>query len=59
MKDRMLKQFKLIVDGILSIDADGKIYISVVDKGDFLLNELLTDFDGKLVALSCESYKEV
>lgn len=46
----------ITITGVLSIDSDGRIIISVEEMGDIPLNELLEDFDGREVALSvsCE-----
>lgn len=56
MADSMKKNYKVSGSGILSIDGD-KIIISVEDKGDFNLANVLSDLDGCGVKFSF-SYDE-
>lgn len=56
MSDKITKNYKVSASGIFYID-DNKIYISVEDKGDIALDELLKDFNNKPVKFSC-SYDE-
>ena len=55
--DKITKKYEVDASGLLSIDNDGQIYISVEDKGDISLAALLMDFHGKGVKLIC-SYDE-
>lgn len=57
MADKITRNYKVVASGVLSIDEDGRIYISVEDKGDIALDVLLEDFDEKAVKLSV-SYDE-
>ena len=52
MADKITRNYKVAASGVLSIDEDGRIYISVEDKGDIALDVLLEDFDEKAVKLS-------
>ena len=44
--------YKLNIKGIMSIDADGRITISVEENGDYDLSALCRDFDEKLVKIT-------
>ena len=57
MADKITRNYKVAASGVLSIDEDGRIYISVEDKGDVALDVLLEDFNEKAVKLSV-SYDE-
>lgn len=57
MADKITKNYKVAATGILSIDDDGRVYISVEDKGDVALDALLHDFNNKAIKFSC-SYDE-
>ena len=57
MADRITKNYKIAASGLLTIDEDRQIYISVEDKGDINLANLLEDFNGKGIKINC-SYDE-
>lgn len=42
------------VNGVLSIDSDGKMTMSVEDVGDIELDQLLKEFNGREVVLSIQ-----
>lgn len=44
--------YKVSAKGVLNIDANGRITISVEDEGDYDLAKVLEDFDGRCVKLS-------
>jgi hypothetical protein len=44
--------YKVSAKGVLFIDSDGRITISVEGEGDYDLAKVLEDFDGKSVKLS-------
>lgn len=44
--------YKVSAKGVLFIDSNGRITISVADEGDYDLSKILEDFDGKNVKLS-------
>lgn len=45
------RNFKVSAKGILNIDDDGKITISVEDEGDYDLSKILEDFNGREIKL--------
>ena len=57
MADKITRNYKVAASGVLSIYEDGRICISVEDKGDVVLDVLLEDFNEKAVKLSV-SYDE-
>lgn len=60
MADKMQKNYKISGSGVLNINGD-KIIISVEDKGDFNLANVLADLDGCSVKFSFsydEDYEE-
>lgn len=60
MAEKITKNYKVSAQGTLYVDGDA-ITISIEDKGDFNLAQLLSDFDGKAVKLSVaydEDYDE-
>lgn len=60
MADKMQKNYKVSGSGVLSINGD-KIVVSVEDKGDFNLANVLSDFNGCSVKFSFsydEDYEE-
>lgn len=53
MADKIIKNYKVAANGLLTID-DGRIYISIEDgPQDVDFASLLTDFDGRTVKLNC------
>lgn len=52
MAQKVSKKYSLNIQGVVGIDEDGKAYVSVEDRGDFEINELLRDFDGKECKIS-------
>ena len=55
------KNFKVSVKGIMSIEAEGRIIMSVEDMGDIPLDRILDDFDGREIKMSVtydEDYEE-
>ena len=58
MANKITKKYNISAQGLLSIDADGQIYISVEDGAqDVNLAKLLEDFNDRPVKISC-SYDE-
>lgn len=49
--EKITRNYKVSAQGVMTID-DDSIIISVEDKGEFNLAQLLMDFDGKAVKLS-------
>ena len=47
MAQKVSKKYSLNVQGVISFDDDGTAYVSVEDRGDFEINELLKDFSDK------------
>ena len=55
------KNFKVSVKGIMSIENNGRIIMSVEDMGDIALDRILDDFDGREIKMSVtydEDYEE-
>ena len=55
------KNFKVSVKGVMSIEAEGRIIMSVEDMGDIPLDRILDDFDGREIKMSVtydEDYEE-
>ena len=55
------KNFKVSVKGIMSIENNGRIIMSVEDMGDIALDRILDDFDGRDIKMSVtydEDYEE-
>ena len=52
MAQRVSKKYSLNIQGVISFDEDGKAYVSVEDRGDFELDELLRDFNDKECKIS-------
>ena len=46
------RNFKIQAKGVLGIDNDGRMTLSVEDEGDYDLAKVLEDFDGRNVKLS-------
>lgn len=45
------RNFKVSAKGVLNIDDDGKITISIEDEGDYDLSKILEDFNGREIKL--------
>ena len=45
------RNFKVSAKGVLNIDEDGRITISVENEGDYDLSKVLEDFDGREIKL--------
>ena len=52
MAQKVSRKYSLNVNGVISFDEDGKVYVSVEDRGDFELDELLRDFNDKECKIS-------
>jgi hypothetical protein len=52
MAQKVSKKYSLNIQGVVSVDEDGKAFVSVEDRGDFKIDELLKDFDGKECKIS-------
>lgn len=52
MAQKVSKKYSLNIQGVVSIDENGTTYVSVEDRGDFAIDELLKDFDGKECKIS-------
>ena len=52
MAQKVSKKYSLNVQGVISFDDDGTAYVSVEDRGDFEINELLKDFSDKECKIS-------
>jgi hypothetical protein len=46
------KKYNVNIKGILNINEDGRIVMSIEDIGDMPLDEILNDFDGREVKIS-------
>ena len=58
MANKIVRKYNVSAQGMLSIDRDGQLYISIEDGvQDVNLAKLLEDFDGRPVKISC-SYDE-
>ena len=62
MADKIIRKYNVSASGILSIDKDGRLYVSCEDGAqDVSLAKLFEDFDGRQVKISCnydEEYSE-
>lgn len=52
MTQKISKKYALNIQGVVSIDEDNNIYISIADKGDYNLAELMDIFDGNECKIS-------
>lgn len=52
MAHKISKKYALNIQGVVSIDEDNNIYISIADKGDYNLAELMDTFDGNECKIS-------
>ena len=56
------KKYNVSIKGVMSIDSDGRIVISVEDVGDIPLDKILNDFEGREVKISVnydENYEDI
>ena len=54
MADKIVRKYNMSASGILSIDEDGRLYVSCEDGAqDVSVAKLLEDFDGRKVKISC------
>ena len=54
MAEKITKNYNMSANGVLTVDDDGKVYISVEDgPQDVNIAILLADFNGKSVKLTC------
>lgn len=59
MADKIVRKYNVSAQGILTIDEDGKLYVSCEDGAqDVSLARLLEDFDGRQVKISCNYDEE-
>lgn len=62
MADKIVRKYNVSASGVLSIDEDGRLFVSCEDGAqDVSLARLLEDFDGRQVKISCnydEEYSE-
>ena len=63
MADKIIRKYNVSASGILTIDKDGRLYVSCEDGAqDVSLAKLLEDFADRQVKISCnydEEYSEV
>ena len=52
MAQKVSKKYALNISGIVNIDDDNRIWISVEDVGDFVLDDLMQAFDGNECKIS-------
>lgn len=52
MAQKVSKKYSLNIQGVIGIDEDGRAYVSVEDRGDFEIDELLKDFNDKECKIS-------
>ncbi len=62
MADKIVRKYNVSMSGILNIDADGQLYISLEDGAQEInIAKLLEDFDGRQVKIAVnydEEYSE-
>ena len=57
--DKITRNYNMTVTGVLSVEDDGKVYISLEDgPQDVNVATLLADFNGKNVKLTCAHKSE-
>ncbi len=57
MAQKISKKSALNIQGIIAVDNDGKIFVIIEDKGEYLLSDLMKSFDGNECKISV-SYDE-
>jgi hypothetical protein len=46
------KKYNVNIKGVLNINSDGRIIMSIEDMGDMPLDEILEDFDGREIKIA-------
>lgn len=46
------KKYNVSIKGVMNIDKDGRIIMSIEDMGDIPLDRILDDFDGREIKLA-------
>ena len=57
MAQKISKKSALNIQGVVSVDEDNRIFITIEDKGEYLLSNLMKSFDGNECKISV-SYDE-
>ena len=57
MAQKISKKSALNIQGTVAVDNDGKIFVIIEDKGEYLLSDLMKSFDGNECKISV-SYDE-
>ena len=52
MGQKISKKYSLNIEGVVNIDDDNNIYVSVEDKGDYNLADLMDAFNGNECKIS-------
>lgn len=52
MAQKVSKKYALNISGVVNIDDDNRIWISVEDVGEFVLDDLMQAFDGNECKIS-------
>ena len=57
MAQKISKKSALSIQGTVAVDDEGKIFVSIEDKGEYFLSDLMKSFDGNECKISV-SYDE-
>ena len=57
MAQKISKKSALSIQGIVAVDDEDKIFVTIEDKGEYLLSDLMKSFDGNECKISV-SYDE-
>lgn len=57
MAQKISKKSALNIQGTVAVNKDGKIFVMIEDKGEYLLSDLMKSFDGNECKISV-SYDE-
>ena len=57
MAQKISKKSALNIQGTVAVDGEGKIFVIIEDKGEYLLSDLMKSFDGNECKISV-SYDE-
>lgn len=57
MAQKISKKSALNIQGMVAVDNEGKIFVIIEDKGEYLLSDLMKSFDGNECKISV-SYDE-